>query len=128
MKKLLLTLMLALVSTGAVAEWIGVSENDDFTGYADIATISKAGNKVKMWGLVDYRAAQVSPDGQFLSSKSQAEYDCKEKQRRVLAFSWFSGNMEDGEVIHSNSDPGRWMPVAGVSLWETLWKKACGKE
>jgi hypothetical protein len=51
MKKLLLSLMLAIVSSSAVAEWVFVAETEeeDFsTFYADPVTIRKSGNNVKM--------------------------------------------------------------------------------
>jgi len=46
MKKLLLTLMLAVVSSSAIAEWIEVSSSDDLgiTVYSDPAILIKSGN------------------------------------------------------------------------------------
>ena len=60
MKKLLLTLMLAIVSSSVMAEWVEISRNEDFgiTVYADPANTRKSGNEVKMWVLVDYKSAQ----------------------------------------------------------------------
>ena len=51
MKKLLLTLMLAVVSSSAMAKWVKVSEDKLVTAYADPTTIRKNGDKVKMWAL-----------------------------------------------------------------------------
>jgi hypothetical protein len=49
MKKLLLTLVLAVVSSSAMAEWVGVGKKENFFSYVDSATIRKLGNMVKIW-------------------------------------------------------------------------------
>jgi hypothetical protein len=46
----------------------------------------------------------------------------------MLAFTWFSGNMGSGQVVHSDSDEDKWIPVAPESIGQLLWKRACGKE
>jgi hypothetical protein len=48
MRKLILILLLAVLSSSAMAEWIKVGANDNSTIYADPATIRKEGNMVKM--------------------------------------------------------------------------------
>ena len=50
MKKLLLVLL--LVSAPAWAEWTLVGGNDNFDFYADLATIRKKGNTVKMGAFI----------------------------------------------------------------------------
>jgi len=46
MKKLLLTLMLAIVSSSAMAEWVEVASRDEITTiYVDSSTIQKSGEK-----------------------------------------------------------------------------------
>jgi hypothetical protein len=54
------------------------------------------------------------------------EYDCKEGQSRMLAFSQYSGNMQEGNAIHFNSDPWKWQPILPQSNAESDWKFACG--
>jgi len=51
MKKLLLILILAIVSSSAIAEWFEVDTRRrvGLTAYADPTTIRKSGNKVEMW-------------------------------------------------------------------------------
>ena len=50
MKRLLITLLLAVLSTSAMAEWVQTSESDNLTAYADhLKPIRKVGDKVKMW-------------------------------------------------------------------------------
>lgn len=129
MKKPLLTLLLAFISTSAMAEWTAVGETDNkggYTAYADFATIRRADNKVKMWVLFDYKTAQKASGVKFLSEKVRREYDCKEGKMRTLAFSFFSWNMEGGEVVFSYSQPREWEPVGDGSVGEALLKTACG--
>ena len=55
MKKLLLILLLAVVTSSAMAEWVEFTEDDEetLTVYADPDTIQKTGNIVKMWSLIN---------------------------------------------------------------------------
>ena len=126
---IILMILLALVSNSAAADWVKVSENETTTTYADPATISKAGNMVKMWRLIDFRkAVSIASDKPFMSSKGQDEYDCKEEQTRILALSFHSENMGGGEMVHSEANPSKWEPVHARSIGETLWKFGCGKQ
>jgi len=129
MRKVLLMVLLAVVSNSAVAEWAFVSGNRGVvTAYADLATIRKIGNKVKMWSMYDYSAVQEGADGKsFLSIKFQDEYDCKEEKIIGLASSFFSENMNRGEVVYSSYSPSNWRPVAPGSINESMFKVACTK-
>jgi hypothetical protein len=46
MRRLILSVLLAVVSSSAAAEWVEVGRADTITAYADPATIRKAGNMV----------------------------------------------------------------------------------
>ena len=130
MKRLLLGLVLLLTTTAASAEWDPVGENDLFIQYVDRATIRRNGNFAKMWDLMDYKTVQKSTAGKsYLSDKSQSGYDCKEKKSRVLAFTWFDGQMGNGKAVSFNGNVrGEWSPIGPGSVGETLWKIACGKK
>lgn len=130
MKKLLFTLTLTLISTGAMAEWTKVGESDSkggYIAYADLASIRKTGSRAKMWALFDYRTVQKAAGVEFLSEKIRREYECKEKQMRKLAFSLFSWNMEDGDLIRSYSQPQKWESIQPGSVDEAEWKVACNE-
>ena len=130
MKKLLLTLALTFLSTSTMAEWTKVGESDKkggYTAYTDLASIRKAGDKAKMWALFDYKVVQKASGVEFLSEKIRREYDCKEKQMRVLAYSLFGWNMESGDLIRSYSQPQKWAAVQSGSIDEMEWKIACGE-
>jgi len=129
MNKLLLTLMLAVVSSSAVAEWVYVGTTDKSTVYADPTTIRKSGNKVKMWALYDFNLVKEIGGNKYLSKKFQDEYDCKEEQERMLYFSEHSENMGEGDVVYVGYKlPDKnWTPIPPGSIVEGLWKFACGK-
>ena len=131
MKRLLLGLMLLVTAGAAIAEWTSVGESVSSIHYVDRATIRRNGNLVKMWDLMDFKTVQTvqTVTGEsFLSIKSQNEYDCKEERKRILAFTWFSGQMGSEKFVYSNSDPGRWEPIQPGSIGEIQWNIACGKK
>lgn len=129
MKKLV-ALALALISTHAMAEWTRVGESGQrggYTVYADQASIRKVDERAKMWALFDYQVVQKTSGVEYLSEKIRREYDCKQKQMRKLAYSFFSWNMESGDLIRSYNQPQKWEPVLPDSVDEAEWRVACGK-
>ena len=133
MKKLLLTLLLAIVSSSAMAEWVKVGEavwrdGSHYSVYVDPTTIRKSGNMVKMWLLYDYGTVQKHTGSSmlFASVKGQSEYDCKEEQSRILYQVLFSKNMGKGKRI-TMRDPDKWGPIEPNTIGVETWKFACGK-
>ena len=130
MKKLLIAALLALLSTSALAEWTKVGGNDTKTTYADLSTIRKSGDRIKMWDLMDLKVVQIfKGDGKrFLSSVTFTEYDCKEETQRPLTFNWYSKNMGAGEMVYSSGNVhAEFEPITPGSIDNTLFKVACGK-
>ena len=128
MRRFILATLLAVCSSGAAAEWVGIGGDDSITFYADPASIRQAGNMVRMWNLVDYKTAQQWRDGKrYMSAKGEQEYDCKEPRTRTLYSFWHAVNMGLGDVIFSDLEVEKWEPVASRSLGEILWKIACGR-
>jgi hypothetical protein len=130
MTRLFLITLLLLSSSPAYAEWVKVNDSDEVgkTVYVDPATIRRNSNLVKMWQFYDYETVQTVGGIRFLTAKEQWEFDCAEERSRVLALTEFSGNMGSGTVVYSNSEVGRWQPVAPSSIGQLLWKFACGKK
>ena len=128
---LLITLL--VLSSGSVhAEWVAVEKNNELAGimtvYVDPDTIRRKGNLVTMWQLYDYKAIQTVAGDSLLSIKRYNEYDCTEERTRMLAYTWFSGNMGSGKVVYSTPDEQQWEPVIPRSINRTLWKVACSKK
>jgi hypothetical protein len=128
MNKTMIALVLLVLSGNAMADWVKVGGSADGTvSYANPSTIRKNGNMAKIWSLLDYTKARTLSNMKYLSMKSLGEYDCKGEQMRMLAFSWFSENMGEGDVVYTDSSAGNWLPVQPDSLGEGLWKYACEK-
>lgn len=130
MKKLLLALMLILISTDTIAEWTKIFESEDkggYTAYADLTTIRKAGHRVKMWTLLDYKIEQKASGVIFLSKTIRRDYDCKEEHIRILASKLFSWNMEGGKRVRTYNQPQPWEELQPEKKDETGWNIACSE-
>ena len=126
--KLLIAALLAVFSTSAMAEWTAVAENEKSVQYADLATIRKSGNAVKMWNLLDYKVAMTVGNTRYLSMTNQFEYDCKEEVSKMLTWIRYSKNMGQGEAVSpSGAMHEEPRPISPGSVGETFFKVACGK-
>ena len=128
--KLLIAALLAVFSTGAMAEWTYLTSSEDnaYDIYIDKTTIRKRGNVAKMWELRDFKAPQKEASGSYLSSRMLEEYDCVEIRQRLLALTDFSGNMGSGQIIFNHQyDNNKWADIAPDTVNMELWKAACKK-
>lgn len=128
MKKIIFALILILIGTHAMAEWTSVEQSEEdggYTVYVDLESARKALHRVNMWSLIDYQTEQRESGAVFLSKKIRHDYDCREGRIRVLAFSFFSWNMEKGELLRAYNQPQQWQRVEPGSLNEAEWKAAC---
>ena len=133
MRKFIMLLLLAMVSSGAAAEWVAMGSADSGDTYFDIyvdPTIHKSGNMVQMWVMFDFKTVQVDEYGrQYLSDKAQHQYDCKDERSRTLYFTLHSGNMGHGNVVYlGDGIRNNWIPISSDSISEGNWKIACGKQ
>ena len=128
MRKAILMLLLAVVNSSAMAEWVEVGSSKTDTLYFDPSTIRGADNRAKMWALNDFKVTQRLDERKpFKSEKAEYEYDCKQTQSRLLYFTSYTESMAGGEVVDFNVVPGEWAPVLPDSGLEALWKIVCGK-
>jgi hypothetical protein len=132
MKNILLFLMLAFVSTSAMAKWTAIGDSSDFpiTYYLDFETIHKHGQRVSVSELMDFEAPQElnGNAGRYLSSTLKIEFDCNEKQSRILSFHMYAGNMASKDIVYSAKFPSaRWEPIPPNSVTKDLWNSACVK-
>jgi len=127
MHKAILMMLLAVVSTSAVAEWVHIVDNKA-TGtsyYINSDIIRKSSNKVKVWELIDLKKAVNSSEKKYISAKLHTEYDCKEEQTRILYSVLYAGNMGAGEIIRSYYTSEKWSPIVPDSVGTPLLKYAC---
>lgn len=117
-----------MLSSGpAYAEWMKINENDTYTVYADPDTIRRKEDLVKIWILYDYKTPQSATGVAHLSDSIQMEANRTEKLQRRLAYTWWSGNMKDGNVVFSHSGEGNWIPIRPGTVGHTLWSFGCRK-
>ena len=130
MKKLLLILVLAIMSSSVMAEWVRVNyhSGNSSTTYVNLFTIEKSDRTVKIWSLVDYKKAQERAFlPLYLSINRQNEFNCIEGQMRELYAAYHAKNMGEGKVTFSDNTPDSWNVVSPDSIGRELWKYACGK-
>lgn len=131
MNRMILMLLLAVVSSNAMAEWVALGRSNDGDAlYADPATIQKNDSKATMWSLLDLKTVETRFGNSYLSQKNQAEYDCKEEQFRILGSYFFTGHMADGNAVPAipTPIPDKSAAIPTGSAVEVLWKFACGKK
>ncbi len=126
----LLITLLVLSSGPVYAGWVLTSGDDEagLTVYVDPDSIRQKGNLAKMWQLYDYKTVQTVAGDSFLSFKRFNEYDCAEERTRMLGYTWFSGNMGNGNVVYSTTEQLPWEPVVPRTINRSLWKVACNKK
>jgi hypothetical protein len=137
MHKAILMILLAVVSTNAMAEWTQIGDDvaktegiDTGRGVktfvrADIA--GKHGARVTMWTIRDYESPVTVENKKHFSSMSLEEYDCKDMQYKTLTFYWYSKHQAKGDIVYSDISHGDMQPIIPDSIAHTAWKLACGK-
>lgn len=129
MQQTLWVVLLALVSTGASADWVRIEGDEAATAYANPASIRKVGNVVKMWVLYDLRKPDSLQGKNYSSMKSNDSYDCMSDRTQRLHTLFYAGNMGSGNVItarHTGNYP--WKPVVQNTLPQAVWKFACKEQ
>jgi len=106
-----------------------VYNNDEKTVYADPTSIRRHDNVVTMVSLMDFKKEQKLEGGpMYLTLNVEAEYDCDEKQSRLLRFVYYSGNMGGGKLLWAdNATSLGWSAVTPIAGRDHLLKIACGK-
>jgi cellobiose-specific phosphotransferase system component IIB len=147
MTKIILMLILAGMSTSAMAEWVEVTaihsqeSPESQIAYVDPATVHKNGNLVNMVVLVDHQSGlskgmdnkiakffSMSKGDITKSWEVQDEFDCKDKKLRMLSYIAYSEHMRSGDIVPNDMVTGDWKPVIPGSIGDALWKYACGKK
>jgi hypothetical protein len=107
---------------------VGEDDSYSYTAYIDPDTIRRKGNLATVWRLFDHTTIQTVAGKLYLSSKAQTEYNCAEKQSRILVVYAHSGQMGSSTLVGYDTDPTKWRPVMPGSVDQAMWKVACGKQ
>jgi hypothetical protein len=128
MRKAILMLLMAVVSSNAAAEWTKVVELEAGSLYVNPATIRSNGDLVETRTLYDLNTPVIDgTNGKpYVSQKVQVECDCNGKRWRVLEYFWFTGRMGEGQMVEYFSESTKLSPVPAGSAVEIVWKRACG--
>jgi len=129
--KFVSALVLAVVTSSALADWVMIGSEENATVYFDSSTIRRSGDLVKMWGLKSYfksSPGRIGKDFWFLSEMSRFEYDCADYSARLHDVSFYSEPMGTGKLLQTESfsPPSQWMSVSPTSVGMALLKEACG--
>jgi hypothetical protein len=130
--RILLIIFFVIGSNSAMAEWVGIGRAKDGIGkfYANPATEQRAGSKVILWVLTDFKQTQKSQGGikPYKSYKVRWEIDCKQSQRKNLGFIVYAGSMANGEVVLANDTAFEWEAISKASILEVIGDYACKKK
>lgn len=118
-------LLIAMTNGTARAEWVEIDHSDIQTTYADPSSANISGSRATIWLLSSYKAPRKYDDKKFQSVLSQYEYECRDEQFRMLAYSLRFDKTGKGEELHSEAGIDKWKRIIKGSIDETLWKKLC---
>lgn len=130
MKRLLLIILLAIFSNGAMAEWKLIDFDQEANNfYIEPTSIKKQGNKLTVWMLDDYFLPQTDIDDakSYSSSKNKVAIDCKKETVKFLAAFHHKGQMGEGEIVQINNAESFDYPIPPNSILESVLKATCGK-
>lgn len=119
---------LAQDTVSAISGWVLVEKFVDADVYADSASISRTGDRVDMWSLVDYETAVVDEQSDpYKSFLALSSYDCHTSQIKVRSIRAYAQNMGRGGQVMAYSDPSAgWSVVTSQDV--SRWKYVCGQQ
>ena len=123
-QRIFLVALMAIASFNASAGWEQVSQSAAGTIYVDPTTITKTGNRVTMWAMIDYKTIPALKEP-YKSFKQHFQFDCEEMAFKVLSREGYSGQMAGGEPVMTVNEPTQWQIWMPGSVIETFWSTAC---
>lgn len=119
MKKIVFALMLTVVGSCAVAEWVKMGEHNEdgnvARGFIDSTTVRSNGNLRRATTLMNMRLnGKETP-----SSVMSMEFDCWERRQRLLSVTIIEGPMDQGGVINLPAEATAEMEKA-IGVWDNI--------
>lgn len=119
--------VLILFGSGpAYAEWVAIAQTSDATIYVDPETIHSTEGTVEVSVIFDYkRRHRLDNELSYFSTKRLYEFECGSEWFRLLATTFFMGDMGRGHVIEHSVKEDRWRVVPPTGVGRSLMKLAC---
>ncbi len=126
--RIVLTLLLLIAAVPARADWVRMGQtektvlyvmSEKTVFYIDPSTITKDGNRRKVWEIHDL--SEKGPLGER-SILIQVEYDCAEKLLRPLHASAKSRPMAQGEILKVEEPAEDWSTLGSGKDGEVFFK------
>jgi hypothetical protein len=126
MTRALFILASTLLPAVALAEWAPFVTTEDAVVYADRANARRDGSVVRVTSVSDVKRPITVKEGVVHSVVAVEEYDCRQRQLKVLSLVFHAAPKGEGKVVMRGGPPGEWGPVTKGSLAETKWQVVCG--
>jgi hypothetical protein len=133
MNKIIPALLMATVSTCAIADLVLIFRYSDAAVYADSSTVSRVKDKVTMWSVTDSRKDKDFLGTMYRSVRTQMEYDCARMTSLHLKSMYYKGQMGQGELSGTVPPAGGYylgfsaLPLQPDTPEEVAWKIACAR-
>lgn len=129
MKRVFFIALLLLSVGPAYAEWVAVTTSKEGDSiYIQPNTIRRHGEVVEVFVLWDYRVARQIPNTRthFLSRQHLQKFNCAKERYRLLAVTWFSGNMTEGARLNDDeTEVNDWRAIPPDSVDRHLMEFVC---
>ena len=127
-KRIVLALSLAVLSSGALAEWVEIQKFEDgMRVFVDHATASRSGDTAQVMHLVRWGEPQQDDENHpYRSTIVLTAYDCASKHEKYLSSASYAGPMGNAtKVIEDENEAEIWYSISESSMEDKLWTIAC---
>lgn len=121
----MVSVVLALASPVAHADWIRVATTRQSYFYIDSKKSPKIGDNVMVWVLRDHKQMLLGEGLAVRSSKDQIEIDCAGRRVRRIFSSDHGRRMGEGPMLHSEHGPMSWNAVSPNTPVSRIVDVAC---
>lgn len=125
--KLILSLLLTVSCSQAMADWVRISTTESSVFYIDSEMTRKVDAHVMIWLLRDHTSAQFAGSVKVLSSKDLIEVDCKGRRIRRSYSSDHPQHMGEGELVSSEHGPMSWNYATPNTIARQIVNLACAQ-
>jgi len=101
----------------APSEWVEVGRQPTFALFVDPSSILRMGNNVTMAHMYDLQIIDEVAGKPFRSVTANAEYNCEQRQTRILSSAAYSGSMASADPYSRNgSQSGNQLAPVSINV------------